>query len=69
MLSPHGVLRETAMLVADLECACNLFSDHYTNYINLYGGLFGDKEKMLQDIRAALEQDERSFRPFFIGTQ
>lgn len=69
MLSPHGVLRETAMLVTDLECASNLFSDHYTNYINLQGRLPGDKERMLQEIRAALEQDELSFRPFFIGTQ
>jgi hypothetical protein len=57
------------MLVTDLECACNLFSDHYTNYINLQGRLPGDKERMLQEIRAALEQDEQSFRPFFIGTQ
>lgn len=69
MLSPHGVLHETAMLVTDLECASNLFSDHYTNYINLQGRFPGDKERMLKEISAALEQDEQSFRPFFIGTQ
>jgi hypothetical protein len=57
------------MLVTELECASNLFSDHYTNYVNIQGRLPGDKEPMLQEIRAALEQDEQSFRPFFIGTQ
>jgi radical SAM superfamily enzyme YgiQ (UPF0313 family) len=69
ILGPHEVLRETAMLLTDLECDSNLFSDHYTNYINLQGRLPGDKKRMLQEISAALERDERSFRSFFIGTQ
>ena len=69
ILNPHGVLRETEMLIKNLECDSNLFSDHYTNYINLQGRLPGDKERMLQEIRETLELDEESFRPFFIGTQ
>jgi radical SAM superfamily enzyme YgiQ (UPF0313 family) len=69
MLSPHGVLRETAALLEGLTISTTLTSDHYTNYINLCGWLPDDKPRLLNEIRQALERDESEFRPFFIGTQ
>ncbi|MCK4728166.1 MAG: B12-binding domain-containing radical SAM protein, partial [Desulfobacterales bacterium] len=39
MLTPHGVLEETKALLEGLTIATTLTSDHYTNYINLYGRL------------------------------
>jgi len=69
MLTPHGVLRETATLLEGLTIATQLTSDHYTNYVNLYGSLPHDKPRLLQEISDALKQDESEFRPFFVGTQ
>jgi radical SAM superfamily enzyme YgiQ (UPF0313 family) len=69
MLTPHGILKETKILIERLAVATNLTSDHYTNYINLQGRLPDDKRRLLDEIESALEQDESRFRPFFIGTQ
>jgi len=69
MLTPHGVLRETAVLLEGLTVTTKLTSDHYTNYINLSGSLPHDKHRLLREIRDALERDESEFRPFFVGTQ
>jgi radical SAM superfamily enzyme YgiQ (UPF0313 family) len=69
MLTPHGVLRETAALLEALEISTRLTSDHYTNYINLCGSLPHDKPRLLREIRDALKQDESEYRPFFVGTQ
>lgn len=69
MLTPHGVLRETAAFLEGLEISTQLTSDHYTNYINLYGELPHDKPRLLKEIGDALERDESEFRPFFVGTQ
>jgi radical SAM superfamily enzyme YgiQ (UPF0313 family) len=69
MLGPHEILRETEMLIRDLKVASYLASDHYTNYINLEGRLPEEKTRLLKEIRTALEKDEKTYRPFFIGTQ
>jgi radical SAM superfamily enzyme YgiQ (UPF0313 family) len=69
MLSPHEVLRETRALLAAIDANTCVVSDHYTNYVNVAGRLPQDKEAMLRTIDQALEQEEASFRPFFIGTQ
>jgi radical SAM superfamily enzyme YgiQ (UPF0313 family) len=69
MLGPHEILRETDMLIRDLEVSSYLASDHYTNYINLESRLPEAKTRLLEEIRRALEKDEKTFRPFFIGTQ
>lgn len=69
MLSPHGVLREARTLLERLTITTTLTSDHYTNYIDLHGGLPRDKPKLLDEISRALERDESEFRPFFVGTQ
>jgi len=69
MLDPHEILRETEMLIRDLKVSSYLASDHYTNYINLEGRLPEAKSRLLEEIHSALERDEKTFRPFFIGTQ
>lgn len=69
MLGPHAILRETAAIVGALTANAYLTSDHYTNYINLEGRLPEDKSRLLQEIDAALQRKEDTFRPFFIGTQ
>jgi radical SAM superfamily enzyme YgiQ (UPF0313 family) len=69
MLTPHGVLEETRRLLEGLSVETALTSDHYTNYINLWGNLPQDKPRLLKEIGLALQRDETAFRPFFIGTQ
>jgi len=69
MLTPHGVLKETASLLERLTIATTLTSDHYTNYINLCGRLPHDKPRLMEEISRALERDESEFRPFFVGTE
>ena len=69
MLGPHEVLAETARLISALTSPSRLTSDHYTNYINLEGKLPDDKPELLARIQTARQRDERSFRPFFVGTQ
>ena len=69
MLSPHGVLRETAGIITGLTVKGFLASDHYTNYIDVRGRLPGERQRMLDQIEAALKSPEDSFRPFFIGDQ
>lgn len=69
ILTPHGVLEETKALLEGLTIVTTLTSDHYTNYINLYGRLPEDKPRLLDQITQASEQDESYFRPFFVGTQ
>lgn len=69
MLTPHGVLKETASLLESLTVSTMLTSDHYTNYINLAGSLPHDKPRLLNEISHALKRDESEFRPFFVGTQ
>lgn len=69
MLGPYEVLRETALLIKDIQASSYLTSDHYTNYINLEGMLPREKIRLLEKIDAALKRDEQSFRPFFIGTE
>ncbi len=69
MLGPHGILKETALLINEIQASSCLTSDHYTNYLNVEGRLPGDKKKFLKQIDAALKIDENSFRPFYIGNQ
>lgn len=69
MLSPHEVLRETRLLIKEIDTHTQVVSDHYTNYVNVTGRLPEDRGVMLAVIDRALARDEASFRPFFIGTQ
>ena len=69
MLTPHEVLEETASIIKNLHVESYLTSDHYTNYINLEGRLPEEKVRLLEKIETALKKDEKSFRPFFVGTE
>ena len=69
MLSAHDVLKETRWIIEKLEVTSQLLSNHYTNYINVYGRLPEDRERMLTAIDRALQRDEASFRPIYVGTQ
>ena len=69
LLSPHQVLKETRLLLENLDCQTCLTSDHYTNYLNLSGNLPADKNRLLDKLEQALTWDPGRFRPFFIGTQ
>ena len=69
MLSPYGVLKETAALLEGLTVSTALTSDHYTNYVDLHGRLPDEKPRLLAEITKALQRDEDEYRPFFVGTQ
>jgi radical SAM superfamily enzyme YgiQ (UPF0313 family) len=69
MLSAHEVLRETRRLLRDLDVTSQIRSDHYTNYIHLSGRLPADKQAMLTAVHRALQRDEKSFRPIYVGSQ
>jgi radical SAM superfamily enzyme YgiQ (UPF0313 family) len=69
LLSPHQVLKETRLLLENIQCRTILTSDHYTNYLNLTGRLPEDKQRLLDEIDDALTWDPGRFRAYFIGTQ
>jgi radical SAM superfamily enzyme YgiQ (UPF0313 family) len=69
MLGPRGILRETEEILREIDSPTFLTSDHYTNYIDLEGRLPEDRRKLLDRIAVALERNEDSFRPFFVGDQ
>jgi radical SAM superfamily enzyme YgiQ (UPF0313 family) len=67
MLGPRGVLKETLSLIKNIRASSYVTSDHYTNYINLEGRLPDEKTRLIKEIEEAMERDEKSFRPIFIG--
>jgi len=65
-LTPEEVVAETALLLknVNVEKTCVFRSNHASNYVSLRGDLPMDKEKMLGQLRAAMEnkgmlKDER----------
>ena len=58
LLTPHQVLRETRLLLENLNCQTHLTSDHYTNYLNLSGHLPEDKDALIGEIDRALKWDQ-----------
>jgi radical SAM superfamily enzyme YgiQ (UPF0313 family) len=69
MLSAHDVLNETRKIIEALDVISEIFSDHYTNYVNLNGRMPDDRDRMLGLIDEALTRDESYFRPIYVGTQ
>ena len=69
MLGPHEVLLETKRMLEQLNTSSLLTSDHYTNYINLEGKLPMAKPTLINMIEQALQRDEKTFRPIYIGNQ
>jgi hypothetical protein len=69
ILSAHEIIKETYDLVNGLEVTSMIYSDHYTNYIQINGKLPEEKDIMLSEIKQALNRDESCFRDVYIGTQ
>ncbi len=69
VLSAHEVLKETRQLIENLDVTSQIHSDHYTNYVNVYGKMPDDREKILKVIDGALKKNESTFRPVYVGTQ
>jgi len=63
LLSPHQALKETRLLLENLDVSSLFLSDHISNFVNLAGHLPRDKQGMIDKIDRALKMDENSFRP------
>ena len=69
ILTAHEVLTETRQIIEHLDVTSMIYSDHYTNYVNVHGRMPKEKERMLQVIDGALEKDESQYRAVYVGTQ
>lgn len=69
LCTPHEILAETLSLISNLNGPLDLFSDHYTNYVNIQGKIPQDAKAMQQALEAALELPRSRFRQDFVGTQ
>ena len=65
-LTPEEVVAETALLLENInvEKPCVFRSNHASNYVSLRGDLPADKDRMLAQLKAAMEnkgmlKDER----------
>jgi radical SAM superfamily enzyme YgiQ (UPF0313 family) len=67
LITPHEALKETRVLVENLEVTSLLFSDHVSNYVNVQGQMPRDKKGMLRKIDEAMKFDESDFRPRIIS--
>lgn len=63
LLNPHEALRETELLILNLQTTSLLYSDHASNYAYVNGRLPIDKQAMLDTIYKLLTLPEESFRP------
>lgn len=62
LLSPYEALRETRLLIANLEGPFKLFSDHVNNFAYVNGSIPADKSEMLKVIDRLLAVPENNFR-------
>jgi len=69
ILSPHEVLRETRLIIENLDVTSSIHSDHYTNYIDIHGKMPHSKRHMIEVIDEALKLNENRFRPVYVGSQ
>jgi len=63
LLSPHEALRETALLIENLDVTGQLYSDHSSNYAYVNGRLPDARPAMLAAIFKLLTLPESDFRP------
>ncbi len=67
LASPDEILRETRLLIENLEVTSEFLSDHVSNYVNLNGQLPQDKARLLEEIDRVLslppEERSRLVRP------
>lgn len=62
LLDPYDALKETRLLLENLEVSSWFLSDHISNFANLNGKLPGAKEKLLTEIDEALKRPREDFR-------
>ena len=60
LLTPEEVLAETLVMLENINVKkkCVFRSNHASNYISLRGDLPGDKERMMRELRKAMENTE-----------
>ena len=63
LLSAHQALRETRLLVEQLQGPTVLLSDHVSNFLDVRGRIPDDKPVMLAEIDEALQWPLQRFRP------
>jgi radical SAM superfamily enzyme YgiQ (UPF0313 family) len=69
LCTPKQVIAELTDLVKRLNGPLNLFSDHYTNYLNLEGRLPCDRDRLFSFLEQASRLPREAFRPDFVGNQ
>ena len=62
LLSPHEALKETHLLVSNLEGPFKLLSDHVSNYAWVHGTIPEDKPELLETLEQLLTIPEGRFR-------
>ena len=63
LLGPYEALRETELLILNLQATSFLYSDHASNYAYVNGRLPTEKQAMLDTIHKLLTLPEEAFRP------
>jgi len=62
LLSPKGILKETALMLENLELeGCIFRSNHVSNYLSLAGQFPDDKKRLLEEVNDAIK-DEKNLR-------
>lgn len=69
LCTPHEIIAETGELLSNLSGPLELYSDHYTNYVNLRGRLPRDRQILLEGLERAGGLPREAFRPDFVGEQ
>jgi radical SAM superfamily enzyme YgiQ (UPF0313 family) len=62
LASPETILKETKLLLEELQVTSHFLSDHISNLLPLYGKLPEEKERMIQMIDEALRELEKDGR-------
>ena len=63
LLDAHQALRETRLLIEQLEGPTTVLSDHISNFLDIHGRIPEDRELMIATIDEALELPITAFRP------
>ena len=60
LLSPEEVMQETLLMLehTHVDKTCVLRSNHASNYVSLRGDLPRDKEKMMEQLRRAMNNSD-----------
>ena len=62
LLSPHEALKETRLLISQLEGPFELLSDHISNFAWVNGYIPEDKPKILENLDQLLAVPEKEFK-------